>query len=77
MKTKEQLQAAQEKYKVGDNVIVTCHDGEHNAIITKVYPNYIRSGETRYQVYGEDFCVTTDSRDMRLAPTVTMVLTKT
>ena len=65
-----------DKYKLGDNVIIPCYDGEHNAIVTKVYPNYIRSGETWYQLYGEDFCVMTDSQDMRLAPTITMVLAK-
>ena len=65
----------QEEYKVGDNVIVTCHDGEHNAIITKVYIKFC--SETRYQVYGEDFVIITYSQDMRLAPTVTMRLTRT
>ena len=65
----------EEEYKLGDNVIVTCHDGEHNAIITKVYSGYYARGpETRYQVYGEDFVVITDSQDMRLAPNITMVL---
>lgn len=66
-----------EEYKVGDNVIVTAHDGEHTAIVTKVYEEF--SGpctETRYQVYGEDFVVITDSQDMRLAPNTTMVLVK-
>ena len=66
----------QKEFKLGDNVIITCYDGEHTAIITKVYPNYIKSGETWYQLYGEDFCVMTDSQDMRLAPNITMVLAK-
>ena len=66
----------QKEFKLGDNVIITCYDGDHTAIITKVYPNYIKSGETWYQLYYEDVCIMTDSRDMRLAPTVTMVLRK-
>ena len=66
----------QKEFKLGDNVIVPSYDGEHHCIITKVYPKFAGSDKTAYQVYGEDFCVITDSRDMRLAPTVTMVLAK-
>ena len=66
----------QEKYKVGDNVIVPSYDGEHHCIITKVYPKFAGSDKTAYQVYGEDFCVITDSQDIRLAPNVTMRLAK-
>ena len=66
-----------DKYKLGDNVIVTSHDGERHCIITKVYPKFAGSDETAYQVYGEDFVVIIDSQsDMRLAPNVTMVLSK-
>ena len=65
----------QKEFKLADNVIIKCYDGEHTAIITKVYQNYI-GGETWYQLYYEDVCLMTDSDGMRLAPEITMVLRK-
>ena len=77
----------QKEFKLGDNVIIKCYNGEHTAIITKVYPNYI-GGETWYQLYYEDVCIMikpsiksinrlfANYEDIRLAPEITMVLRK-
>ena len=65
-----------QEYELGDNVIVTSYRGENTAIITKVYPKFAGSNKISYELYGQDFCIITDSESMRLAPNTTMVLSK-